>query len=225
LWKVESGEQQKTFVGHSGLVTSVAYSPDGRFLASCGRDRFIKIWEVASGKCLKSLGSDDFFTSSAVKFGLDNKQVYLGGESLQLWDIDAGKCLRLFEGHSDSVGAIAISRNGKWIASAGDYTDRTVRLWEVKSGNCLWKKDLTEQVGGAWSLVFASEDNVLLSGHHDGGIRYWDVKSGKDLRTVKAHSGVVSSLSADPKGQYLASGSWDKCIKLWKVSLGGSAGR
>jgi WD40 repeat protein len=225
LWDVESGKQLKTFVGHSGLVKSVAYSPDGRLLASCGRDKLIRVWNVASGKCLKTLGSDDFFTSSAVQFTLDSKQVLFGGDSLQLWEIDRGKCLRTFKGHSDSVRAIAMSRDGKWIASAGSYTDRTIRLWDPESGNCLWKKDFTEQEGGAWSLVFVSEGNVLVSGHHGGAIRYWDVKSGKGLRTIKAHSGAVSSLSADVKGQYLVSGGWDKCIKLWKVSLGEPAGR
>src|SRR5262249_22084419 len=108
-------------------------------------------------------------------------------------------------------------RNGKWFASAGEYTDQTIRLSDAKSGNCLWNKQFTEQEGCAWSLIFASEDNLLVSGHHDGGIRFWDVKSGNALGTVKAHSGAVSSLSADNKSQHFASGSWDKCIKLWKV--------
>jgi WD40 repeat protein len=152
---MESGEQLKTFVGHSGLVKSVAYSPDGRLLASCGRDTTIRIWDIASGNCLKTLGTDDFFTSSMVCFSLDSKQILFGGDTLQLWDIKTGRCLRTFEGHTDSVGSIALSRNGKWIASAGSYTDRTLRLWDAKSGICLWAERFTEKEGGVWSETVA----------------------------------------------------------------------
>ena len=148
LWDVESGELRKTFVGHSGIVTSVTYSRDGRFLASCGRDKSIKIWDIASARCSKTLGSGDFFTSSAVLFTRDRRQLLFGGDSLQLWDVDSGKRLRDFKGHTDSVGAIAISGNGKWFVSAGSYEDKTIRLWEAESGNCLWKKDCAKIGGG-----------------------------------------------------------------------------
>jgi len=225
LWHLESGEQRKTFVGHSELVKSVAYSPDGRLLASCGRGSSIMIWDVASGECLKTLDSGGFFTASAVKFSADSKRVLFAGDALQLWDVEAGECLLTFEGHSDSIGTIAMSGDGTLIASGGSYTDRTIRLWDPETGDCLWKKAFTEREGSAWSLVFVSEGNILVSGHHSGAIRYWDVKSGKHLRTINAHSGAVSSLSADIKGRYLVSGGWDNSIKLWKVSSGEAAGQ
>jgi WD40 repeat protein len=217
LWDVETGELLKTFSGHSGIVTSVAYSPDGRLLASCGRHELVWIWDVASGKSRKTLDTGGFFTASMVAFSPDSKQLLFAGDSLQLWDIDGGARLRTFEGHSDSVGAIAMSRDGKRIASAGSYQDSTLRLWDAETGACLWKKDSAEQGGGAWSLTFASADGVLVSGHHDGRIRYWDVVSGDCLAAVPAHSEVVSTLSADADGRYVASGGWDKCIRLWEA--------
>lgn len=218
LWDVESGKQRRAFAGHEGLVKSVAYSPDGRLLASCGRDKVIRLWEVASGKSLKTLGTDDFFTSSAVEFTPDSQRVLFGGDSLQLWDIASGELLRTFKGHRDSVGAIAISRVGRWFASGGSFEDRTLSLWDARTGDCVWNKQFNERVGGAWSVTFAANDNLLVSGHYGGGITFWDVKSGNELRTVKAHSAAVSSLAVDAKGQLLASGSWDNSIKLWKVS-------
>jgi WD40 repeat protein len=224
LWDVKSGELLKAFEGHAGLVKSVAFSPDGKLLASCGRDRFIKIWDVASGNCLKTLGGDDVFTASMVKFSPDGKEIVFAGDSLQLWDVDSGTRLRTFEGHTDSVGEIAVSRNGKWIASAGSYTDHTARLWDAKSGNRLWEKEFPEN-GGVWSMAFSPQDDILISGHHDGEIKYWDVKSGECLATVKAHLELVSALSADLNGQYLASGSWDKSIKLWKLPSSNPVGR
>jgi WD40 repeat protein len=225
LWDVESGELLKTFSGQSGIVKSVAYSPDGRLLASCGRDQSVWVWDVESGKSLKALDGGGFFTASMVAFGPDAKRVYFAGDSLQLWDIDAEVCLRTYQGHSDSVGAVAVSRDGKRVASAGSYTDSTLRLWDADSGDCLWKKDFTDQDGGAWSLAFASGDRVLVSGHHGGAIRYWDVQSGDCLATVAAHTAAVATVSADATGQYVASGGWDSRIKLWKVAASGPVGQ
>ena len=164
LWDVESGELRTTFVGHSGIVTSVTYSRDGRLLASCGRDKFMKIWSVASAKCTKTLGSGEFFTSSAVLFTPDSQQVLFGGDSLQLWDVDLGKSACEFSRGTPIVSERSRSAgNGKCFVSAGSYEDKTIRLWEAESGNCLWKKDCDNKEGGhAWSLIFVSEDSVLV---------------------------------------------------------------
>ncbi|MBN1911049.1 MAG: WD40 repeat domain-containing protein [Pirellulales bacterium] len=218
LWDIATGKLLKTFTGHSGLVKSVAYSPDGRLLASCGGDKSIRIWDIASGEGLKTIDSDSFFTLSMVVFTPDSKQVLLAGDSLQLWDIETGTCVCTFDGHSDSVGEVAISRNGRWIASVGSYTDRSLRLWDAKSGDCLWMREFTEQDGerAAWTVTFAPQDDVLVSGQFDGSIKYWDVNTAECLCTVAAHTESVSSVAVDLKGGYLASGSWDKTIKLWK---------
>jgi WD40 repeat protein len=243
LWDLESGKTRHVLAGHTGIVNAVAFSPDGRLVASCGRGESllaldanggvsaktqgfsIAVWDTASGKQLNTFDPGDFFQPSKVQFTPDGKRLLFAGDSLQLLDLQTGECLHVFEGHSDSVGTIAMSASGKWFASAGSFADRTIRLWDAESGDCLWEKEFTEQQGGAWSLAFVSEGRALVSGHQGGTLRYWDVESGKHLRTIKAHSGPVSSLSADAKGHTLASGGWDKCVKLWKVPSGEPEGR
>jgi WD40 repeat protein len=221
LWDAETGELRKSFAGHSGIVFSVAYSPDGRSLASCAKDPTARMWDVASGECLKSLPTESFVGGKGVAFSADGKQVLFAGLDLQLFDVETGRRLRTFHGHSDSLNGAALSLDGKRAASVGEYTDRTLRVWDVKSGECLWMKDFGENQG-AWCVIFAAQDTVVVSGHSNGAIRFWDAASGTPVGTVAGHANPVSCLAVDPEGKYLASGGWDKLIKIWKAPPSGS---
>jgi WD40 repeat protein len=218
VWDINSGTQLRSWDVGLELIKSVAFSPDGTTLAACGRGTNIKICDVASNDGVRSLETDSFFTTSCVIFSHDNRQLFFAGDTIELWELDSGERLRSYDGHSDSIGTLALSGNGKWIASGGGYEDRTISLWDVESGDRLWSHDLSNSGGGAWSVAFASNDEIVVVGGYDGSITYWDRASGSIGHKFQAHSQAVSSLSVSTDGMRVASGSWDNTIKLWELA-------
>jgi WD40 repeat protein len=219
MWDVESGKQLRVFAGHKDIIRSVAYSPDGKLIASSSNDHTIKIWNAESGEVIDDFTLDWVFSCSVVVFAPDNKHLLVGCYPIQLVDLKTGSFVKTFDGHSDSVGSLTYSKNGKWIASAGESQDKTIRLWDAGTGKCLWTYELSPG-NGSHCVVFAPKEDVVVCGCFDGKIRFLDRKSGKCFRTTPAHSDSVASLSFNPNGHYLASGSWDRCIKLWNFVPG-----
>ena len=197
-------------LARESIVFSVAFSPDGRTLASGNRSSTIKLWDVASGQELRTLiGHSHSVTSLA--FSPDGKTLASGSEdfTIRLWDVASGQELKTLKGNIFSV---AFSPDGKTLASGDDVT---VRLWDVASGRAL--RTLRGHSGVVRSVAFSPDGKTLESGSWDFTIKLWDVASGQALRTLKDSNAVVS-VAFSPDGKTLASGSVD--IKLWNVASG-----
>ncbi|AKV67221.1 serine/threonine-protein kinase [Microcystis panniformis] len=207
----------KTLTGHSNVVWSVAYSPDGRYLASGSWDKTIKIWEVATGKQLRTLtGHSDWVRS--VVYSPDGRYLASGSwdKTIKIWEVATGKELRTLTGHSREVMSVVYSPDGRYLASGSD--DDTLTIWEVATGKQL--RTLTGHSLFVMSVVYSPDGRYLASGNDDKTIKIWEVATGKQLRTLTGHSDWVRSVVYSPDGRYLASGSWDKTIKIWEVATG-----
>ncbi|NCQ94485.1 MAG: protein kinase [Microcystis aeruginosa W11-03] len=209
----------KTLTGHSDEVFSVAYSPDGRYLASGSIDQTIKIWEVATGKELRTLTghSGGVFL---VAYSPDGRYLASGSidQTIKIWEVATGKELRTLTVYSYLYGAdVVYSPDGRYLASRSD--DKTIKIWEVATGKEL--RTLTGHSGPVLSVVYSPDGRYLASGGglRDNTIKIWQVATGKVLRTLTGHSDWVLSVVYSPDGRYLASGS-RQTIKIWQVATG-----
>jgi RNA polymerase sigma factor (sigma-70 family) len=212
-----------TLEGHRNFVTSVAYSPDGKTLASAGVNRTIKLWDVATGreKATFARHSDahpvPYSTDlKAVVFSPDGKLLASGSadKTIQLCDVDTGKVLAILRGHTDGVTSLAFSPDGKTLASAS--LDETIRLWDVATRK--QRATLKGHSEWVWSVVFSPDGKALASASGDRTVRLWNVAAGTEQATLKGHRYTVHAVAFSPDGKTLASAGMDKAIQLWDVA-------
>lgn len=186
IWDLASGSEFRALPGHSYAVLSVAFSPDGKTLASGGddvNDRAIKLWDVAAGRELRTLKGLSGGVRS-VAFGPDGKTL-AGGDgdhTIKLWDVVSGSELRALKGHTSGVNDVAFSPDGKTLVSCS--ADNTIKLWEVASGSEL--RTFGGHSDQVTSVAFSPDASKLVSGSWDASLKVWDAGSGKELATLIA---------------------------------------
>ncbi len=239
LWDVETGQCLQTFKGHTLLVNSVSFSPDSKSALSGSwaddeieyvpvpgtdksalsksADSTMKLWNVATGKCLRSFKKHNGDVGS-VSFSPTGKYALSGSkdQTLKLWDVETGECLRIFDGHTNKVSSVCFSLDGKYVISGSD--DKTLKLWDMKIFQCLHTFEGHED--SICSVCFSPEGKLALSGSKDQTLKLWDVEDGECLHTFEGHSHWVNSVSFSPDGKYALSGSYDNTVKLWDVESG-----
>jgi WD40 repeat protein len=227
---------KSVFAETVNIILSVAIAPCGKLLATGDTDGEIRLWRVADGQQLFSRKAHAGWTFSVV-FSPDSQTLASGGtdQTVRLWDVHDGKCLKTLQGHTDAVFSVAFSPDGYMLASGSD--DHTAKLWKVRDGKCL--KTLQGHTDTVFSVAFSSDGYKLASGSDDHTARLWDVQNGKCLKTLQGHTNTVFSVAFSPNppnpptplnkgeqrgaeglGEFLASGSFDRTIKLWNISTG-----
>ena len=136
-----------------------------------------------------------------------------GDNTLKLWDLESGQCLRTFEGHTSAVFSVCVHPDGQWIVS-GSW-DKTLKLWDLASGECL--RTFEGHAGEVNSLAIHPDGQWIVSGSADKTLKLWDIGSGQCLRTFEGHTAAVYSVCVHPDGERMVSGSGDNTLKLWDL--------
>ncbi len=225
-----------------GSIGSVAFSPDGNTIISCGGNN-IHLWDSHTNQLLNTL-IGHLGSVNSVVFSPDGKTIASASNdrTIRLWNVNTREHIKTLMGHTDSVSCVVFRSNGDIIASGGN--DRTIRLWNANTGELL--KTLTGHIENVNTVVFSPDGTTIISGsgrlvYHGRGedqgtcegqeIRLWNVNTAEHLRTLTAHTSVVNSVVFSPDGNTIASGSghWagyestysdGEEIRLWNANTG-----
>ena len=225
-----------------GSIGSVAFSPDGDTIVSCGGNN-IHLWDSQTNQRLKTLiGHTESVNNIA--FSPDGETIVSASDdgTIRLWNVNTRQHLKTLMAHADSVNSVVFSSDGETIASSSN--DRTIRLWNANTGEHI--KTLTGHIENVNTVAFSPDGKTIASGSgkllylgegEDSGtcvgqeIRLWNANTGEPIKTLKGHTSVVNSVVFSPDGNTIASGSghWmgyegkasaGEEVRLWNAHTG-----
>ncbi|KAJ5378100.1 uncharacterized protein N7496_005509 [Penicillium cataractarum] len=223
LWAVTTGTLKKTFKGHIGSVASVAFSPDGGLLASASYDKTVRLWDVAVSDVQPTLEGRPKPVQSVI-FS-PNGQLLLSKTNcgtVCLWDAATGALKYTLKSRSNVIRTVIFSPDGQLLSTGSAGSSGTVQIWDTATGALRREFDGLGSDGSSrdvYSVAFSPSSRFLASGCI-GNILIWDTMKGNLQQTLTGHTWSVESVVFSPDGQLLASGSYDKTIRLWNPFTG-----
>jgi WD40 repeat protein len=200
VFDAQSGEEVLSLKGHVTRLNWVAFSPNGRCLASA------------------SLGRN--YSARWNRPGVTP----VPGGGIGIWDAQSGKLLRTLEGHTDGTGCVAFSPDGTRLASGGgDEASNSgeVKIWNAETGEQLLAMKHGSGLEGISAVTFSPDGQRLASASHDDRtVKIWDAQKGEEILILKGHSATVSGVAYSPDATRIATAGRDKTVKLWNAQTG-----
>ena len=215
LWDLESGKELRRFEGHSWVVSSVAFSPDGHRAVSASVDRTLRSWDVETGKELghsRKPGRRSSVPPCRPTAALLSPDIMTVRYGCGTWRADAC-CAAIRWREGGSWRWPSRRTDGTCVSSGAGETQ--VRLWNLATGRP--ERCFTGHTDHAQAVAFSPVGWRVLSGGWDKSVRLWDVETGEELCKLEGHTHRVASVAFSPDGRFAASGSWDGTVRLWRL--------
>ena len=208
----------------SNGLNSIAFSPDGTLLAA--EDKYeVTLWEVATGRLVRRM--EGRLCVEKLTFTPDGTQLIAtpGFEgNVPVWDVATGRQTRTLPGHAGGTGTLAISNDGRLVATGGgssaaanlrDGPDHSIKIWELKTGKLL--RGLPGQGGTLTGLAFTPDGTTLVTA--DTTVRFWDVATGRQLRPEPGHDDLISDLQFADDATVVTAAT-DGTVRAWDARTG-----
>ena len=216
-------------LGHFDAVLSVAYSPDGKLLASASADTNIILWNTQGSRFDNQPLNGHLAPVNSVAFSPDGKTLASASSdnTIAVWDMDTRDIINKLSAHTDRVNSVAFSPDSQTLASASN--DKTILLWKVPKAE---EFGLPQPIGklaahtdAVNSVAFSPDGKLLASASSDKTIIVWNVATRQPVAQLAGHTAKVNSVAFSPNGKLLASASDDKTIIVWDVATRQPVGR
>nr|XP_043636512.1 WD40 repeat-containing protein HOS15 isoform X2 [Erigeron canadensis] len=221
IW-TKDGELVSTLTKHKGPIFSLKWNKKGDYLLSGSVDKTAIVWDIKTGEWKQQF---EFHAAPTLDVDWRNNVSFATCSTdnmIYVCKVGDNRPVKTFAGHQGEVNAIKWDPTGTFLASCSD--DSTAKIWSVKQDDCVHDlKEHTKEIYTIrWSPTGPGTNNpnqklVLASASFDSTIKLWDADTGNLLHSLVAHGDPVYSVAFSPNGEYLASGSLDKCMHIWSV--------
>ncbi|MDE0299502.1 MAG: cohesin domain-containing protein [Candidatus Poribacteria bacterium] len=213
IWDADTGAKKRTLTGHTHTVNSVAFSPDGNALVTGSKDGTMRVWNVRTGDCLRTIKGG--YDAHSLAISPDGKTLAVGFFSeLHLWDTGTWQLRMTRSRDLNRVTSVAFTPDGERVIAGHS---EGITLWDTEAGRL--QQRLIGPSGGTSGLVFSPDGGTIASVSGDNILRFWDAESGAHLRSLAWMQTGWGRVTFSPDGRILAVGRSEK-IRLWDAKSG-----
>lgn len=224
LWDPATGRSKTILKGHTSIIRAIAFSPNGKTLATASDDRTVRLWNAASHRLIAVLKGHSGGVST-VAFSPDGRSLITTGNgndrTIRLWDVASHHVTAVFPSHTVGVFTSAVSPDRRTLATAG--YDGAVRLWDLPTRRAI--ATLRGHSNTVSSAAFSRDGKTLATGGLDNSVRLWDVASRRTRAVLTSHTAGVESVTFSPDGHQLATVATNGSVRLWETDPNRAADR
>jgi WD40 repeat protein len=221
-WNLSTRKEMFSAEGHTDRVLSLAFSPDGQYLASGSEDRTIRIWTAATGQKVHTLRGHTELVRR-IAFHPDGRRLASAAwdGTVRVWEVPDGQEVMTLRGHSGPVNGIAFSPDGTRLASAG--ADQTVRVWDATTSPEATTLHGDLPVLSAHAIAFSPNGRQFASLGEPRTVKVWDIAAGLDVFLWRGQQELARGIAFSPDGKRLATAFADNTVKVWDADNGRGA--